>query len=1226
VPQLGRLGEERLAALVRERWRAGPDPGRRICLFLGAGADIAAGGLTFWQFKRLCFERLTDNPAGQLADEQAIDQAFERVFAQDLPSDERARLIEKMFREAGAIEPSEAYSLLALLVRVHGLDSIVTTNFDTMLERAADNIGGRLFNMFCPQAVRPAALNGTYLHGSSIPYVKIHGDLASSVVTVISAEEIAAAAYEQDIEGIVSEIASSQNIVFAGYSGFDTALAQIIANATRDSGALIFWCNPSPPRPSAPLAKALGPDRFTHIPIDFNRCIEILSRAPLERPSALSESSSFLGRLLHWRIDFANREFENAILGRQRAGVPKPIRRQGAEAATAQFLKSDKALAVVAGPSGYGKTTLIQRIAHRHDRPNSDCRIAMLRAKTLDSANLEQSLMCLCAPAAMHAGLGALERWLRAQSIQLTVVIDALNEFSPDANACLGLFRNCLRIAFSLPENSQLRLLVSMRHETWNYIYGNVDAAQLSAVMWSPSPSTIRPISLDRFSSEELEAALAARTQVGRPQPAIDQLNPRLRELLRDPFLLGIASELGLHTPAIASASLLLDSYVNRKLSGTDALTRARGVDALTRLAGLCHSRAEDRFRPLDLDSCSSEDREVVRLVLDSGLILPGVDGMLQFEHDRTQEHFLSLAIGAGENAPPLETLRDLVELVREGRVDEKLMAAARRHLRSRPERFELIALGQQMAATPSINEELATRVRSFTKEALVEAAFEAPDLVAGYAQATLASTADSDVPRWRVSAALQSAALLPRALGLPVLEAASRLQDLLLANQATVHLVDGLADELRDSSERVNLLHQPPFDTYLLGEGLSPLWGMIRLLGLSSALGPDNLGLGRYPAVADAIADAIRELALTLVLNSDDLSQLASTIRRNLDRYLFNGLPEELEGFFSNDRRREIVSVLDRIVAGEVITGAEIVGLGDFYRSFEFHFEFLTLNVLFALSSLNDFDATTQACRAHAQGFTRATPAEEIDFFTAVEGYRHVVAGRAYAGTIDDLTRRLADDLDQAFFFDAGQRRGGRRGWRDTFDMMFEDGFNPIAGYPLVAPAGQDPPTEGHADRLPVMSEMVTRLLQAGANDKVVRIIHALGQTIGIWPEDALASLGKLCGARDPLVRRALVRVLTEAFARRPLETQRLLDSVRGSLTEAELTIIRSAEDTRLGGRQFETIEWARILRLLIVHMPGGRSAAEDILRIFLEADSLEGALGSAASRLGLYPSAAKK
>jgi len=1229
MPASVRLGEERLAALVRERWHKGPDPGRRICLFLGAGADIAAGGLTFWQFKRLCYERLTDSRQGELPDERAIDRAFEQVFAQALPADERARLIEKMFREAGAIEPSESYSLLALLVRARGIDALVTTNFDTMLERAADDLGGRSFNMFCPQAVRPAAINGSYLHGNSIPYVKVHGDLASGVVTVISAEEIATAAYERDIEGIVREIVATQHIVLAGYSGFDIALAKIIADAVVDTPSLIFWCNPGPPHPSAPLVQRLGQERFTHIPIDFNRCIEILGREPLERPSALSDSSSFLSPLLHWRVDFANREFERAVPGGNTPGAPKPIRRQDAEAAAAEFLKSDKALAVVSGPSGYGKTTLIQRVAHRHDRPNGECRVVMLRAKALDSTDLEQALMCLFAPAAMHVGLGALERWLKVRSIQLTVILDALNEFSPDVTACLGLFRNCLRIAFSLPENSQIRLLLTMRHETWNYIHGNVDAAQLAAVMWSPGGSdgsVLRPIPLDRFSHQELAAALEIWEEVGKPQPAIGQLNPRLRELLRDPFLLRIAVELGLNSPAVASASLLLDAYVSRKLSGTDALTRARGVDGLTRLAGLCHSRGDDTFRLLDLDACCGGDREVARLVQDSGLVLRASDGMLQFEHDRTQEHFLALAIAAGESAPPLETLHDLVDLVRGGAADEKLLAAARRHLRSRPDRFELITLGQQIERSSSLSGEMAARVRAFTKEALVEAAFEAPQLVADYAQFTLDEAGRSSSSEGRVSTALQAAALLSRELGLPVLEAGSRLSNILLANQAMVHLVDGLAEELRHAPQPIDLLTQPPFDTFLSAGSLSPWAGAIRLLGLASALGPDNLGLDRYPAVATALGNAIRELTTNLRLDDEDISRLAGAALRNLDRYLFNGLPEELDSFFSNGRRGEITAVLDHIAGGGTIGLVEIAGLTDFFRSFEFHFEFLALNILFALSSLNDFDATTQACQAHARGFTQATPAEEIDFFTGVEGYRHIVAGKAYDGAIDDLTRRLADDLDQVFYFDAGQRRGDKRGWRDPFDMMFEDGFNPMAGYPLVAPAGHRVPPHGRSDRLPVLSKMVAQLLERGAHDKIVRLIHALGQTIGIWPDEALEALGRLCGARDPLIRRALVRVLAEAFARRPLETQRLLDSVRGSLTSVELNIVRSAEDTRLGGRQFETIEWARILRLLIVHLPGGRAAVEDVLRIFLQSDGLESALRSAARRLGFYPPGAKK
>ena len=54
-----------------------------------------------------------------------------------------------------ALFPSDAYKLLVLLSESGGIDAIVTTNFDGMLEKAQQELGRDLFQIYAPGSGAP---------------------------------------------------------------------------------------------------------------------------------------------------------------------------------------------------------------------------------------------------------------------------------------------------------------------------------------------------------------------------------------------------------------------------------------------------------------------------------------------------------------------------------------------------------------------------------------------------------------------------------------------------------------------------------------------------------------------------------------------------------------------------------------------------------------------------------------------------------------------------------------------------------------------------------------------------------------------------------------------------------------------------------------------------------------------------------------------------------------
>jgi len=167
-----------------------------------------------------------------------------------------------------------------------------------------------------------------------------------------------------------------------------------------------------------------------------------------------------------------------------------------------------------------------------------------------------------------------------------------------------------------------------------------------------------------------------------------------------------------------------------------------------------------------------------------------------------------------------------------------------------------------------------------------------------------------------------------------------------------------------------------------------------------------------------------------------------------------------------------------------------------------------------------------------------------------------------------------------------------------DPFDQQFEDGFNPLAFYFYNAPSRG---RQGHyyhdymeskprgVDLLPLywkyLESCESRIRPIG----VVRVVHALGQMISLWPNEGLAALEHLVGRTEPMVRRAVVRVLAESHVRFPLETSAMLERAGSAFTENELFEIQCRRDRHLAERTLEQLQWARILHFLdCQHSPG--------------------------------------
>jgi SIR2-like domain len=242
--------------------------GTKHSILLGAGASITSGipsaESCIWEWKRAIF--LTNNPT---LEKQFIELSLESVRKRiqewldgkqkypELNSEDeygfyieecykpielRRKYFEEKIRHAS---PHIGYQLLSLLAEAELFDTVWTTNFDSLVSRAAANFELTPIEIGIDTQER---LLRTPSKGELI-CVSLHGDyrydkLKNTLQEVQSQEE-------KLINGLISQTVDKP-LVICGYSGRDKSIMDALTVAYSQGGrGALYWCgfgNNMPPR------------------------------------------------------------------------------------------------------------------------------------------------------------------------------------------------------------------------------------------------------------------------------------------------------------------------------------------------------------------------------------------------------------------------------------------------------------------------------------------------------------------------------------------------------------------------------------------------------------------------------------------------------------------------------------------------------------------------------------------------------------------------------------------------------------------------------------------------------------------------------------------------------------------------------------------------------------------------------------------------------------------
>ncbi|MFV3126710.1 SIR2 family protein [Niveispirillum sp. KHB5.9] len=1193
------MNTKTIGLMIRDRGRASERRSKPICLFLGAGTDIEAGGLTFQQLKKDAIHEFQDSRYVDALDNEEIDKKFEEILKNETGDRTRGLIIDWIFNRIERLNPTEAHIITAILVKVGGIDAIVTTNFDTLIERAEKVIGGRLFQIYAPGVAQPDMLNGEAVPPPAPILLKLHGDLESKIITHLSDDEIVGRSYSESSQSLLIYVLKTHRLIFVGYSGHDNMVAEAIRASDRPAGE-VYWVNRAPPEHHAPVVQALGPTNIAFVKSTYGSFMQEVAELAFKGTNITIDHGTFIRSIVASRIKEANERFLSSLQQRSKAEREAIFIPRGEVELQLEKFRSKKGnpLAVLASPSGCGKTSLVARLCDQ-EREDGFPSILVLRAQSLSDLNLAARISSELEYGSGNA-IGRLydfASWLNSMNHELTIVLEAVNEFSTSIDEVARLVRSVIEILIRIRNQKSIKFLITIRQEIWNDVFPLLDIMDVGRVLWSSSDKTDRltALTLGRFSLAEAEQAFKIYAQKYRSKTRWGEISPSMQTALRDPFLLGFVMREGASLRGPSVSRRLIEEAIRQQL--LQRLSPRKLETLLSSLSKLAATMIRDRSTTIQesmLADCGVHAEDLA-LLIDAGILTDHGNRNLDFGHDRLAEVFFACAI-EDQAALPLQDPEDLQAALRQAGIVTRLRGAlVSCFAMGRPDqasrnrtllRSACQIIGRHLQDVTQTTKNL----HSFVKDVLIEMAAHNPDQYRDLFGQDLLS---GKSPAFMRPILLQAANFLPDghtfAIWIDALEHGSESERV----EVETFLYDRVARNFLNRWElQLSPITSPVLSRWFRDSKAGPVLQICRLLNLASRLGPDNLSQREWDAFTQELSRYIQEISIDLDLTpSDDLiatwgAPLINVSEIDANRFIFNARPDWLSAYYMDPARSgPFKDLWSKLQDGSVLTADDFMRIAPLASEIGHPIRFIIANLLWAISFRQKPTATVDQLVRALERLPANIPVEQIDLLLSCVFASHSINGVNAFSILDRFTRSIFSRLPQAYIVNPGQWRAQMQGkFLDDFDQQFEDGFNPLAFYFYHAPSEARQNVsyarfDAKGGTVPFYDELLLRFETEKSGKGIMQIVHALGQMASIWPECAMDELLKLVGRQEPTIRRSLIRVLAECFHRFPVETAALIARSGAALSSDDRYLIECALDSRIKHRTFEQLQWSRII-----------------------------------------------
>lgn len=1166
-----------------------------LCFFLGAGADIASGGVLFSDLKKHCLSLQGIN-LPEAPSLLAIDIAFDSYFS-CLDEESRCAVLASILRETRTLHPSDGYKLLVLLAREKCISSVITTNFDNLLETTAAEMGIDTFQIFSPGISIPAAFLIKRKPQKAV-YLKMHGDVDGRYVTHLTGKEIQNREYEKEYRQLFQYLVVHDILVIAGYSGYDQQIADIFRE---NLGSLhtVYWCNPSVPDYNAPLVRVLSDaGKLKYIPCGFDNFMEAIAGEVFKERMIFHADSIFIWSLIKAKVAKLQDIYLKNLPSWSADSV---IDRRSALEQYDQFLaQGTHNMFVLTGKQGTGKSAFVTKIIRRNEYDNIYVVPITAPGSLIPDAcaYLVENLGYVTANPMIV--LYQMAEWLRENQRYMVFVFDAIGNGHPGTGQISKYLSVIIELAYILRHVPNMKFMLSIRKGIWEGVSQSLDHNYLHDILWTGNGSYgLSAFDLDVFTVSELLEAIQ-REQQDFSEKELLSLPESIQLILREPYFCGLA----LQTNGL---KVISDSGAIGLIPAIDHFLKAQELSigdkqALQKLASKML---------LENDVCISiMDCDGQGLHTDSPL-LEIFEDRVYFRHPFFWEYFMircfKLRQLCGAISQP--ALNQIIDRFLGPKTNTHIYESLVLYLSSQDESIDqvckfLIALSKQAKS----DQLTSLRVSQLT----------------GQVVENWAINRENELLEWVKYIERQDKSFQFLAKRLVYASAymedktAYQLLNLLRQNcpepislECYVLINDRFSMGLKQVAAGREGEYIQEYGSFLkTGNSLNDL---AQLLWLMGRIGPDNTTPDKYRRIAVCVK------AQLIAANQGGLTKQCITafkesFLRNAYMIFFNANSNLEEKYYCFSSKSKTVPIMKTLLYSKGgISSGQLADIRTCVDHFAETIEFFVCNLLFIVSMIQEPKRGQAELDTLYASFRDDVSVLELDFFLSALFMSCYVLDPKDRTAYLIRFEKAATDYETLLFSSAADGRiSSRQRFSDHFDLEFEDGFNALTNYTYTAPSinymDENLPKQSADVYLRKYWELLRTLEDAGNYEKMLRILQAVSQMIVNWPAEGFEALRKFVDIKHPIIHRGLIRVLSQNYLRYPKITRRFLKENGVHFTSQDLLEIYGNTSANIEYHTLEQLQWARILYFLRTWLDS--NGIEKILSVFLHADTLEKAL----------------
>lgn len=352
----------------------------------------------------------------------------------------------------------------------------------------------------------------------------------------------------------------------------------------------------------------------------------------------------------------------------------------------------------------------------------------------------------------------------------------------------------------------------------------------------------------------------------------------------------------------------------------------------------------------------------------------------------------------------------------------------------------------------------------------------------------------------------------------------------------------------------------------------------LIRLCHLLTYWGWDNTTDADYKKLKNHIVEKIFPVIKS---NKIDINYSASLLKEYAYNIFFNA-GQDFEEQFIQCRNSSVYKNLNLVLKEDSLTAVHYKELLKLNTDINNSWIFIISNII-VVKAMKNQPTDTYNMLLHFWDTTKdEVQPQHLDFYLSSAFWSLYLNAPNDRAKFVTLFEKIVEKYDRILFlFPETKRSSSILKFSDEFENTFEDGFNPIAFFFYTAPyqsiTNQIDWDCGKTE-LKIYWDLAEYMGTLGKYDNILRVVHALGQMISIFPEEGYSALQNIAKFDHPHIKKGLIRIFKENYLRYTKITKREMKKDIYHFSSENIDEIIYNSDFLLENRTMEQLHWGRL------------------------------------------------